>query len=42
LYVDSNDTGSHILELGIGEDGNFRDEWPHGFFAERLEEILAD
>ena len=45
LYVDPNDEsteGSAILQLRIDEEGDFIDEWPHGFFDEGFNELIAE
>lgn len=40
LYVgNSQGVGSWIEEIPLGERGEFLEEWPHGFFEERLDEI---
>jgi len=39
LYVSREEEGSVIDQIGIDEKGNFIDEWPHGFFPERLNEL---
>ena len=39
LYVSREEEGSVIDPIGIDEKGNFIDEWPHGFFPERLNEM---
>ena len=39
LYVSREEEGSVIDQIGIDEKGNFIDEWPHGFFSERLNEL---
>lgn len=42
LYVDQDDQGEAIISrLRIDEDGDFIDEWPGGFFDERLEELFG-
>lgn len=41
LYVDQNDRGVSLpMRLRLDEQGNFLDEWPHGFFSERLAELF--
>jgi energy-coupling factor transporter ATP-binding protein EcfA2 len=41
LYVDSDDKGVATAQrLRLAESGRFDDEWPNGFFAERLDELL--
>ena len=42
LYVDPGDDGSKIEVLELDEDGNFTDEWPHGFFDEGFNELIAE
>jgi hypothetical protein len=37
----SQGTGSWIQQLRLGTDGEFIDEWPHGFFEERLDDWLG-
>ena len=40
LYVDQNEEGkSSIIELPIDEYGEFTEDWPGGFFEERMNEI---
>ena len=42
LYVDQSATGrTEVKRLRLDEDGDFLDEWPQGFFDERLEEIFG-
>jgi predicted ATPase len=42
LYVEPNPTGgSSINYLRIGEDGEFIDEWPGGFFEETYNETFS-
>jgi hypothetical protein len=41
LYVDSDvDGAARIIKLRLDDEGAFIDEWPQGFFEERLAEIL--
>lgn len=43
LYVDQNADGvATVARLRMDEDGDFIDEWPHGFFDDRIEELLGD
>ncbi|MBB4140407.1 AAA family ATPase [Microbacterium invictum] len=43
LYVDNYDnSGAVIRRLRLGSDGGFIDEWPNGFFEERLHELFGD
>ena len=42
LYVDQDAEGeARISRLALGGDGSFLDEWPHGFFEERLDELFG-
>ena len=42
IYVDPQvDTGSKIELLRLGEDGEFIDDWPKGFFEEGYNEMMA-
>ena len=40
LYVRRGGEGSEVLQLHLDEEGDFIDDWPGGFFPERLREIL--
>jgi len=40
LYVQPGENGSTVLELRIDEQGRFRDNWPQGFFEDRLDEMF--
>jgi hypothetical protein len=40
LYVDSGPDGPSVKRIRVDEDGDFMDEWPGGFFPERLDEVL--
>ena len=42
LYVNPGDDGSKIEVLELDEDGDFTDEWPHGFFDEGFNELIAE
>ena len=46
LYVDPSDDneveGSAILRLKMDENGDFVDHWPHGFFDEAFNELMAE
>lgn len=42
IYVDRSSEGSNCLELRLDEEGDFIDEWPHGFFEEDFQEIFED
>ena len=42
LYVDTDEHGaSTVLRLRLDSDGSFIDEWPHGFFEERFDEVFG-
>jgi len=40
LYVENGPDGVRIRRLRVDERGEFKDRWPKGFFAERMEELL--
>ena len=40
IYVENTHDGVKIRRLRVDEAGEFRDRWPKGFFAERMEELL--
>ena len=40
IYVEGGDSGVRFRALGVDEEGEFRDRWPHGFFEERAEELF--
>ena len=40
IYVSRGKEGSEITYLPLNERGNFIEEWPNGFFPERMKEIL--
>lgn len=43
LYVDQDELGTAVVrELRLDGDGDFIDAWPHGFFAERFDDIFGD
>ena len=46
IYVDPDDDGggegSTIKVLGLNEEGDFDDDWPHGFFEEGFGELMAE
>lgn len=39
-YIESDQNGVKISALEIDQTGEFKDEWPHGFFEEREEELF--
>ena len=41
-FVEPGDDGPRIHRIRIGEDGEFLDPWPRGFFRERSKEIYGD
>jgi predicted ATPase len=42
LYIDIDSAGQATSqELRLDEDGHFIDEWPHGFFSERVDELFS-
>jgi len=40
IFVSRGGTGSSARRLRLDDDGRFMDEWPGGFFAERLRELI--
>lgn len=40
LYVEATPEGVRVRRLRVDEHGEFKDQWPRGFFAERMEELL--
>ncbi len=38
VYADKEDRKKHVKRIPIGSDGMFKEEWPEGFFPERLRE----
>ena len=42
VYVDATPGGeARVRRLHLDEDGSFIDEWPHGFFSERMDELFG-
>lgn len=42
IYVDQDDSGvATVQRLRLDDDGDFLDEWPSGFFDDRLDELLG-
>jgi predicted ATPase len=39
-YVEASAEGVRFRALGVGADGEFRDQWPQGFFEERAGELF--
>lgn len=43
IYIDRGRSGpATVRQLRLSDDGEFLDQWPGGFFEERLDEIFAD
>lgn len=43
VYVDQGPEGDTTVKpLRLNEQGDFMDEWPHGFFDERLDELFGE
>lgn len=40
LYIENGPGGVVIHRLRVDEQGEFKDRWPKGFFAERMDELL--
>src|SRR5262249_26702032 len=40
VYIESTPEGVRVRRLGVDERGEFKERWPKGFFAERMEELL--
>ena len=40
LYVEPGEEGSVVRELRINDQGRFIDDWPNGFFEDRLDELI--
>lgn len=40
LYVSRGENGSKVTQIRLDEDGDFMDEFPGGFFPERLRELM--
>jgi predicted ATPase len=40
IYVEANDDGVRFRPLRVTDEGDFRDQWPHGFFEERAGELF--
>lgn len=40
IHVQSQPEGVRIQRLRVDEQGEFKDRWPRGFFAERMQELL--
>ncbi len=42
LYVDSDNEGTYVTQIGIDSKGDFKDIWPDGFFEERMNELFGE
>jgi hypothetical protein len=40
IYVEGDDQGARFTSLKVDEIGEFRDQWPQGFFEERAGELF--
>ena len=40
IYLEPTENGVIANTIGITEDGEFTDNWPHGFFSERRQELM--
>lgn len=40
IYVEGDDQGVQFRQLRVDPDGEFRDQWPNGFFEERAGELF--
>lgn len=40
IYLEPTENGVIAHRIGIDEDGEFTDNWPHGFFSERRQELM--
>ena len=40
LYVEPGNDGATVRELRIDSQGRFLDDWPNGFFEDRLDELI--
>lgn len=40
IYLEPTENGVIANKIGITEDGEFTDNWPHGFFSERHKELM--
>ncbi len=41
FFLDQSEYGTRVNRLRINEEGEFIDDWPHGFFEERAEELFG-
>ena len=40
IYAESSKEGIRFRPLRVGDDGEFREQWPQGFFEERAGELF--
>jgi predicted ATPase len=40
IYVEADDNGVRFRSLRVSDEGDFRDQWPDGFFEERARELF--
>lgn len=40
VYLEPSDSGARSMRIYLDDDGEFRQRWPNGFFAERSEELF--
>lgn len=40
IYLEESDSGVKAKRIHLDADGEFQQRWPHGFFAERREELM--
>ncbi|MGP5493025.1 DUF3696 domain-containing protein, partial [Psychrobacter celer] len=40
IYLEPTENGVIANNIGIDEDGEFTENWPHGFFSERRQELM--
>jgi predicted ATPase len=38
-YVEPGENGLTVSRIRVDQDGDFKDQWPRGFFNERVEEL---
>jgi predicted ATPase len=40
IYIDSDENGMNVTNIGVTPEGDFETRWPSGFFDERLKEVF--
>lgn len=40
IYIDSDENGMNVTNIGVTPEGDFETRWPGGFFDERLKEVF--